>query len=149
MPLVNGQYTAPTWVNDSAPAINASELNAMSGAIAGAVEFDRSQSLTTSQKETARNNIGCPSVFIKQANLMSGNWSGASAPYTQTITDSDIKAYGSYVLLTCDGSSEVVFDMFTAAKIIITNVSAGQFTAKALGEKPTYLIPVRYVIINP
>lgn len=57
----NGTYVAPTWVNDNEPALDADELNAMSGAIAGAVEYDRSMSLSSSQQETARTNIGAAS----------------------------------------------------------------------------------------
>ena len=34
MPIVNGRYVAPTWINKSVPAINASELNAISGTLA-------------------------------------------------------------------------------------------------------------------
>lgn len=34
MPIVNNNYTAPTWVNGQSPSINASELQAMSNTIA-------------------------------------------------------------------------------------------------------------------
>lgn len=34
MPMANGQYTAPTWNDGGTPAINASELQAMSDALA-------------------------------------------------------------------------------------------------------------------
>lgn len=34
MPIVNGQYQAPTWVNGQAPAINASEMQAISDTLA-------------------------------------------------------------------------------------------------------------------
>lgn len=37
MPMVNGKYEAPTWTNGAAPAISASELQAMSDAIAAAI----------------------------------------------------------------------------------------------------------------
>ena len=33
MPISGGQYVAPTWVNNSSPAINASELQAMCDSI--------------------------------------------------------------------------------------------------------------------
>ena len=64
MPLdTNGKYVAPSpeWTNDNEPAIDADELNAMSGAIAGAVEYDRSLSLTETQQQQARSNIGAAS----------------------------------------------------------------------------------------
>lgn len=35
MPIVSGAYVNPGWVDDQAPAINATELNAMSDTIAG------------------------------------------------------------------------------------------------------------------
>ena len=35
MPIVNGQYQAPTWVNGNRPAINASELQAICNTLAG------------------------------------------------------------------------------------------------------------------
>lgn len=57
----NGTYVAPTWTNENEPALDADELNAMSGAIAGAVEYDRSMSLNAAQQGTARTNIGAAS----------------------------------------------------------------------------------------
>lgn len=35
MPMVNGNYVAPNWVNDQAPAIDAAELNAISQTVEG------------------------------------------------------------------------------------------------------------------
>ena len=64
MPLdTNGKYVAPSpeWTNDNEPAIDADELNAMSGAIAGAVEYDRELTLTEEEQEQARSNIGAAS----------------------------------------------------------------------------------------
>ena len=62
MPLdTNGIYVSPTWVDDNEPAIDADELNAMSRAIAGAVEYDRTQALTSAQQAKARSNIGAAS----------------------------------------------------------------------------------------
>ena len=53
MPLQDGQYVAPTFVNDSAPALNADEMNAMAQAVEGAVEYDRPMELTEAQKAQA------------------------------------------------------------------------------------------------
>lgn len=62
MPLdTNGVYVSPTWVDDNEPAIDADELNAMSGAIAGAVEHDRAQTLSSAAQTQARTNIGAAS----------------------------------------------------------------------------------------
>ena len=40
MPIVNGEYVAPTWNNDAAPAINAAELQAISDALAGGASIE-------------------------------------------------------------------------------------------------------------
>lgn len=57
MPLQDGKYVAPTFVDGTAPALSASEMNAMAGAVQGAVEYDRALSLTDTQKNQALNNI--------------------------------------------------------------------------------------------
>lgn len=53
----NGQYIAPTFVNNNAPALDADEMNGMAGAAAGAVEYDREQFLSATQKTRGRLNI--------------------------------------------------------------------------------------------
>ena len=53
----SGQYVAPTFVNNNAPALDADEMNGMAGAAAGAVEYDRTQALSAAQKAKARSNI--------------------------------------------------------------------------------------------
>lgn len=148
MPLVNGQYVAPTWVNDNPPAINAAELNAMSGAIAGAVEFDRNQNLTSSQKSNARNNIGCPSIIVENKALLSSGWSGSSAPYTYTITDANITTSSAYVDFRLYGGDASVFAMYESAKIILSSVTQGSFTVSAMGVKPTSIITIQYVVLQ-
>ena len=68
MPLENGKYVAPEFVNDTAPALSADEMNAMAGAVAGAVEFDRALELSNEQKTQAVNNIG---ALSKQSQTLS------------------------------------------------------------------------------
>ena len=58
MPLQNGVYVSPTFVNDSSPALSADEMNAMAGAVQGAVEYDREMELSEAQKNQAAGNIG-------------------------------------------------------------------------------------------
>lgn len=62
MPLSNGVYVAPTFVNDQSPALDAEEMNSMARAVAGALEYDRAQSLTTAQKQQLANNAGVVSA---------------------------------------------------------------------------------------
>lgn len=58
MPLQDGQYVAPTFVDGTAPALSAAEMNAMAGAVQGAVEYDRAQELTVEQMNRAAANMG-------------------------------------------------------------------------------------------
>lgn len=148
MPIdTNGRYVAPTWVDDNEPAIDADELNAMSGAIQGAVEYDRAMNLTSTQKERARNNIGVPYIYVGQASLLSSNWSGSSAPYTQTVTNSNIQS-GSYIILKNICSTESNYDQFENAKLIVSAINNGSFTLSAIGEKPTLILSLQYVAIK-
>ena len=75
MPIVNGQYVAPTWVNDSAPALDADELNAMSSAIEGLPVPVKSGSATGSVVANDVSN-----------NVASGNYSFAEGVSTQALT---------------------------------------------------------------
>ncbi len=93
MPLnTNGQYESPTFVNDSAPALDATEMNAMAGAVQGAVEYDRSQSsLTNTQKQQAASNIGAVqyiSQTLTEAQQIQAlaNLGAPSFNYPQTTT---------------------------------------------------------------
>ena len=60
MPITSGKYVAPTWQNGGSPAINASELQAMSNTIAKSQTFVDSITISTT-------------------------WIG-SGPYHQTVT---------------------------------------------------------------
>lgn len=92
MPLNgNGEYTAPTFVNDGPPALNASEMNALAGAAAGAVEFDRAQTLSDAQKDQAIANMGAlgtapQSLTVQQQQQAAGNI-GAVSTNPQTLSD--------------------------------------------------------------
>lgn len=91
MPLVNGVYVAPTFVNDSTPAIDAAELNALARAAAGAIEYDRAQNLTTAQKQQAATNVGAVSVNAQTLSTTQKNQAianiGAVSTATQTLTE--------------------------------------------------------------
>lgn len=91
MPLQDGQYVAPTFVNDSAPALNADEMNAMAQAVEGAVEYDRPMELTEAQKAQAAENIGAlrsgaQTLTPEEQAQAIGNIAGLSYN-AQTLTD--------------------------------------------------------------
>lgn len=137
MPLVDGQYQAPTFVNDSAPALNATEMNAMAGAVEGAVEYDRTQSLSAAQKTAARGNIAAIAASAYTAQALAANWVGASAPYTNTITVTGLSATAHIVVGPASTTTAAQFEAISDGEIICTAQAAGSITLTAYGEKPT------------
>ena len=137
MPLVDGQYQAPTFVNNAAPALNASEMNAMAGAVQGAVEYDRSQSLSTSQKTAARTNIAAISASAYTVTVAAANWSGNAAPYTNTVTVTGLSATAHIVVGPAASTTAAQFEAISDGEIVCTAQAAGSITLTAYGEKPT------------
>lgn len=91
MPLENGQYVAPTFVNDSAPALSADEMNAMAGSVQGAVEYDRAQTLTDAEKTQALGNMGGVGVLPQTL---------TTAEKTQALENINAVSYASQSLTT-------------------------------------------------
>ena len=58
MPIDGTNYVKPTWINEHSPAINASELNDMSGALEKALTSMGNQDLTVEERDNARANLG-------------------------------------------------------------------------------------------
>lgn len=121
MPLTNGRYTAPTWVNGQAPAINAAELQAMTNTIEG------------------------NQPRIAAITLAAGAWAGSN-PYTQTVTISGetITANTKVDLLP---STAVLNQMASAgiSELFVTN-SNGVLTAFAFGALPSEAIAISAVL---
>lgn len=95
MPLQDGKYVAPTFVDGTAPALSASEMNAMAGAVQGAVEYDRALSLTDAQKNQALNNIDAlkkstQSLTDTQKSQVLGNI-GAVSYNSQSLNSTQMK----------------------------------------------------------
>ena len=137
MPLNNGQYEAPTFVNGSAPAINASELNAMAGAVEGAVEYDRAQTLTDAEKAQALANLGGAKKSAYEVQALSANWSGSSAPYTNTVTVTGLLATDNVSVGLSSNTNATQYAAYSNGEILCTGQAADQITMTAYGTKPT------------
>lgn len=138
MPLENGQYVAPTFVNGSAPALNASEMNALAGAAAGAVEYDRDQTgaLTTAQQQVARTNIAAVACDTYTVSLPSAGWTGSAAPYTQTVSVTGISATDNLVVGLAASNTAAQYIAFANGGVLCTGQDDNALTFKAMLSKP-------------
>lgn len=144
MPLNgNGEYTAPTFVNDGPPALNASEMNALAGAAAGAVEFDRVQTLSDAQKAQAIANMGAlgtaaQSLTVQQQQQAAGNI-GAVSTNPQTLSDAKkAQAAANIGALTTQEQSlsaaqkaQVITNIGAATKQLLTATLSTEWTGSA------------------
>lgn len=131
MPIVNDKYSAPTWANGTTPAINASELNAISTRLA-AVDA-ATKTLTTAS-----------------VSVLSSYWQG-SGPYTYTYSNAAIKSTSLVELLPGYGITKAQLDMLNGAQIVLaasTDQTNGSIKLTALGTKPTGTIPVLFQIYS-
>lgn len=148
MPLnVNGNYVSPVWVDDTAPYIDADELNAMGGAIQGAVEYDRPMALTTAQRRQARSNIEAARIFKIDAIIDSGAWTASGGTWIFDYTLSEAVPNALYGFFAHRGNeTAAMYDMLESAKIVI-QVITGTVRYICLGDKPTGSAIVRAVMI--
>lgn len=120
MPIVNNAYSAPTWANGASPAINATELQAMSDTIEG--NQNRLYSVT-----------------------LSTTWSG-NGPYTQTvtITGATVTANTKVDLQPDATALQQMLDDGTTALYIVNN--NGTLTAYALSAAPTAALTIQVTL---
>lgn len=121
MPLTNGRYTSPTWVNGQAPAIDAAELQAMTDTIAG------------NQQR------------IAAITLTAGLWSG-TGPYTQAVTISGQTITGNTKVDLIPNPtivSQMVESKTTSLFIVNNN---GELTAYAIGAALNATVSVQAVL---
>ena len=143
----SGQYENPGWQNDTAPALNATELNAMSNAIAGAVEYDRAQTLTAAQARQARQNIYASRVTFLDAMIGASDWTSEGTLYyfdnpMSTLTQVTAP-FGFFVHKSNENAD--TYDMIEAAKIVV-EVTSGNVRFICLGTKPTVTVLLRAII---
>lgn len=139
MPLENGQYVAPTFVNGSAPALNASEMNALAGAAAGAVEYDRDQTeaLTAAQQQVARTNIAAVACDTYTVTLLNTEWTGSAAPYSLIVSVPGISATDTLVVGLNPYISADQYTEFANCGVICSDQHDGALSFRAMIAKPT------------
>lgn len=128
MPYTNGIYTNPGWVNDEAPAIDATNLNDVSDAVA----------------DLTKNSAVNVSVT-----LLSTGWTASDDDFTQTVNVAGIIA---------DGAKQNVLVSPTPTKANIANVGeytvycsaqgAGTLTFTSAGAQPTVDLQYNIQIIG-
>lgn len=78
--------------------------------------------------------------------LASASWTGDSAPYTYTVSNSAITATSTQELSPATSITADQLTALQAANIIDGGQAAGSMTLKAFGEKPSIDIPVRIIV---
>lgn len=171
MPITNGVYTAPTFVNNSAPALDADEMNAMARAVAGAVEFDRTQALTSAQKQQVAQNIGAVSVNLQTltttqqqqardnlncaaksqtalVTVPTGAWSGADAPYTANVSCDIVEADSKIIVQPGGTPTAEQYEAIASSGIFCTGQGSGTITLSAYGGIPAVDIQVAVIVVG-
>lgn len=148
MPLnVNGNYVSPVWVDDTAPYIDADELNAMGGAVQGAVEYDRAMTLTAAQRRQARSNIQASRIFNVDTIIDSSAWTALGDTWIFDYPLSEAEPNAMYGFFAHRGNeTAAAYDMLESAKIVI-QVITGAIRYICLGSKPLDSAIVRAVMI--
>ena len=78
--------------------------------------------------------------------LLDYGWSGSSAPYSYTISDSNITASNMIEFVFPSGTAQSVVDAWNEASIGRYSQSAGSIVLYADGKKPTVTITVTMII---
>ena len=119
---------------------------------AGNVKYDTDQSLTDTQKATARENIGAANAAAYTITLPSNGWSSA-APYTQTVTVDGIKETDEWPIL--DVNMNNVTDGDTGTALIEAfglvgraKTNEGSITVFCYERKPTVDLPVILKVVQ-
>lgn len=80
--------------------------------------------------------------------LLSSDWVGDSAPYSQVITSEDFSKAVSGILNLAPGLSTNLVDEATQARMMISQQDSTSVTISAYGSKPTSDIPIKILLIN-
>lgn len=120
MPMQNGKYVSPTWVNGQAPALSATELNAMT--------------------QTIENN----QVATVSISLPANGWSASGDNFTQVVTIAGAGANSKIDLQPDAATIAALIEAGTLGLYIQNN--NGVFTAYAIAAAPTTALTIQATI---
>lgn len=120
MPMQNGKYVSPTWVNGQPPALNATELNAMT--------------------QTIENN----QVSTVSITLSANGWNSSGDNFTQVVTIAGAGANSKIDLQPDAATIAALIESGTLGLYIQNN--NGVFTAYAIAAAPTTALTAQATI---
>lgn len=85
-------------------------------------------------------------VSTQTTATLTTNWTGAEAPYSQTITVPGVTTISIVDIDVVNSVTAEQLDAYINAKIVDGGQAANSITLKAFGEKPTVAIPIKIVI---
>jgi hypothetical protein len=125
MPIVNGSYVTPSWVNGTSPAIEAAELTDLGNAV---VQNQTAISENTTAIGNNTTAIGANSTLIGANTAAIGNLKGMTKIYTNLTVavsawgaSSTFSGFGYRAVLSCTGVSASYAAMVTFGPTEATN----------------------------
>lgn len=82
------------------------------------------------------------------ATLAAASWSGASAPYTQTVTVTGLGATQNGVVSVSQSATSTQYESARKAMLGVTAQAANSLTITAYGTKPTVDIPIVVILMG-
>lgn len=107
------------------------------------------RAITAQDIKALQDNIAAASATDLAASLTAAGWTGASAPYTQTVSGlTGITATSKLDVGLAETASDAEFDAAVAAQIRATASGTGTVSFKAHGTKPTLALPIIIRMVN-
>lgn len=168
MPMYQGNYVAPVWINNMAPAIDETELLAMSGTIQASqmltgsgpptqytsgVAGQRYADVSTTPPTIYRlvtaaedANVWVPDAPRVGSIALSGTWTGAASPYSQTVTVTGTAVTASSKVDLQPTAAQIASLISDGVTGLVIENNAGTLTAYAVGAAPSAAMTVQCTV---
>lgn len=138
-------YTKTTWVNGSAPAINATNLNNIENGI-----FNVDTSFTTHSTLTATLTVlGHVQNGIYTATILTSSWNGTTSPYTTSVTVSGMLSTDTpiidVVMTGTFATDEAIISSWSSVYRAVTTTDVVSFSATDI---PTADLPLQFKVVR-